>query len=261
MRLGLDSYTNLNSAIHAWEQRSKLVALIALMFAFAFVNQLILLPFMILVTAILYKLSKLPLSFLFKRMRYPGLFILAVVILIPFLTQGTVIFELGFIDITAEGLKTVFLIATRFLSILTVGLVLFSTAPFLTSIKAMRSLRLPQIMVDMTLLAYRYLEELGETRLIMQRATRLRGFQSNRFSLHTLQVLANLAGSFLIRSYDRSEKVYQGMRLRGYGNARITNSSGEGFVCDLAEANHISKIAFWLTLIIATAFVAATLFL
>ena len=34
MKLGLDQYANLDSPIHRWEQRSKLVALIALIFAF-----------------------------------------------------------------------------------------------------------------------------------------------------------------------------------------------------------------------------------
>lgn len=261
MRLGLDTYADLDSVIHRWEQRSKLVALIALMFAFAFVDKLILLPLMLVVTAVLYRLSRLPLSFLRQRLRYPGLFILVVMILIPFATRGTVLLDLGFVSITVEGVRTVLLVATRFLCILTVGLVLFGTAPFLTSVKAMRSLRLPEIMVDMTLLAYRYLEELGETRITMQRASKLRGFQSNRLNLRTLRTLSGLAGSLMIRSYDRSERVYQAMRLRGYGQAKLRSDGTEGFVGDLFEANRNSQLAFWLTLLIATAFVAGIFFL
>lgn len=261
MKLGLDTYADLDSVIHRWEQRSKLVAMIALMFAFAFVDTLILLPAMILVTAILYKLSGLPLSFLRQRLRYPGLFILVVVILIPFVTQGTVLLDLGFVSITVEGIRTVLLVATRFLCILTVGLVLFGTAPFLTSVQAMRSLRLPAIMVDMTLLAYRYLEELGETRLTMQRASHLRGFRSNRLNFHTLRTLSGLAGSLIIHSYDRSERVYQAMRLRGYGHGRLRADGTEGFVGDIFHANLNSQVAFWLTLLTATAFVAGVFFL
>jgi cobalt/nickel transport system permease protein len=261
MKLGLDTYADLDSVIHRWEQRSKLVAMIALMFAFAFVDTLILLPAMILVTAILYKLSGLPLSFLRQRLRYPGLFILIVVILIPFVTQGTVLLDLGFVSITVEGMRTVLLVATRFLCILTVGLVLFGTAPFLTSVQAMRSLRLPAIMVDMTLLAYRYLEELGETLTTMRRASKLRGFQSNRFNLRVLRTWSGLAGSLLIRSYDRSERIYQAMRLRGYGHGKLHTDGTEGFVGDIFQANRNSQIAFWLTLLTATAFVAGIFFL
>jgi len=261
MKLGLDLYADLDSILHRWEQRSKLVALIALMFAFAFVSKLILLPFMIAVTIILYKLSKLPLSFLLYRLRYPGLFILAVVLFLPFGSGETVLWSLGFLEVTQEGVEAVCLIATRFLCILTVGLILFGTAPFMTSIQAMRSLRLPEVMVDMTLLAYRYLEEFGDNRTTMQRAMQLRGFQRDRFGTRTLRILSGLAGSLLIRSYDRSERVYQAMRLRGYGHARFSGRASEGYVSDLSQANRTSQIAFWLTLFTATAFVAATMFI
>ena len=217
---------------------------------------------MILVTVIFYLLSKLPLSFLRSRLRYPGLFILAVVVLLPFLSGDTVLFRIGFLEVTQEGVEAVCLIATRFLCILTISLILFGTAPFLVTIKAMRSLGLPDVMVDMTLLSYRYLEEFGETRTTMQRAMRLRGFKSDRFSERTLRILSGLVGSLLIRCYDRSERVYQAMRLRGYGHSNSSRSSNQDeFAADLSVANKTSQIAFWLTLLVATGFVAAAIFL
>ncbi|MBE9128909.1 MULTISPECIES: cobalt ECF transporter T component CbiQ [unclassified Coleofasciculus] len=262
MKLGLDRYAKINSPIHRWEQRSKLVALVSLIFAIAFVNQLILLPAVIGVTMVLYGLSKLPLSFLLTRMRYPGLFILAVVLLVLFASSGgAVLFSLGPLAVTQEGVESVLLIATRFLCILTVSLILFGTAPFLTTIKAMRSLHLPDVIVDMMLLSYRYLEEFGETRMRMQRAMRMRGFESDRFSVRNLNLWAGLAGSLLIRSYDRSERVYQAMRLRGYGSRKSSiGSNRQEFAADISEANKTSKIAFWLTLFVATVLVAAEIF-
>lgn len=263
MKLGLDQHVELNSPIHRWEQRSKVVALIALMFAFAFVDHLLLLPAMFLVTAVLYLLSRLPLSFLLKRLRYPGLFVLTVMVLVLFASTGdTVLFQLGPLSITPEGVETVLLVMARFLCIITVSLVLFGTAPMLTSIRAMRSLRLPDIMVDMTLLTYRYLEELGETQGTMQQAMQLRGFKRDRFSLHNLRIWSGLAGSLLIRSYDRSQRIYQAMRLRGYGQSRVNRIHyQEAIAAGLHEANRTSQTAFWLTLITATAFVAASIVL
>ncbi|MGF1480673.1 MAG: cobalt ECF transporter T component CbiQ [Cyanophyceae cyanobacterium] len=260
MKRGLDRYVNLNSPIHRWEQRSKLVALIALIFAFAFVDRLILLPPMILVTATLYRLSKLPLGFLLHRLHYPGLFILAVIVVLPFASGTTVLFEIGPLPVKQEGVEAVLLIATRFLCILTVSLILFGTAPFMTSVQAMRSLRLPEVIADMTLLAYRYLEEFSDTQKTMRRAMQMRGFD-NRFSVKTIRILSGLAGSLLIRSYDRSERVYQAMRLRGYGGSLSRQSEQEGFVSDLYEADRNSQIAFWSVLLVATGFVAAEAFL
>ena len=82
----------------------------------------------------------------------------------------------------------------------------------------MRSLGLPGVIVDMTLLSYRYLEELGENLTTMQRAMKLRGFQPKSFKRRNLKVFAQLTGSILIRSYERSFRIYQAMILRGYGS-------------------------------------------
>ena len=217
MRLIIDRYAYLNSSIHRWQQKYKLVGLISLIFAFSFVQKIILLPIIVAITAIIFYLSNLPLSFLLSRLRYPGWFILAVVILLPFVAGDTVIFKWGWLSLKQEGCWASILISVRFFCILTISLVLFGTAPFLRSIKAMRSLGLPQVIVDMTLLAYRYLEELGNMLKTMQRAIRLRGFKYQQFSCRNLRILAQLTGSLLVRSYERSTRVYQAMILRGYG--------------------------------------------
>lgn len=248
MKLILDKYSHLDSPIHRWEQRSKIVALFALTLAFAFVNQLIILPIMVLVTAILYGLSRLPLSFLLERLRYPGIFILAMIITLPLVAGETVIFQWGWLSIKQEGCSSVLLIFTRFVCILTVNLVLFGTAPFLTTIQSLRSLYLSEIIVDMMLLSYRYLEELGETLTTMQRAIQLRGFQANRFDKQNLSILARLMGSLLVRSYDQSQRVYQAMILRGYGYRKIIPINQK-------NSDIISKVASTVTLTIAVSLI------
>ena len=173
--------------------------------------------------AILFSLSKIPFSFLIKRLRYPSWFILAVVLFLPFISGESAVFQLGALTIKEEGCWQALLISVRFFCILTVSLVMFGTAPFLSSIKAMRSLGLPRVIVDMSLLSYRYLEELGETLTTMQRAMKLRGFQPKGFTHRNLEVFAQLTGSILIRSYDRSLRIYQAMILRGYGSQTKAN--------------------------------------
>lgn len=148
MGLILDRYAHLISPIHQWEQRAKIVALLALIFAFACVKHLVLLPARILVTATLYVLSRLPLSFLLNRLSYPGFFIVAVVLFFPFFVGNTAILTIGCIKIKQEGCLLFLLILVRFICIFTVSLVLFATAPFLATIKAMRSLGLPDVIVD-----------------------------------------------------------------------------------------------------------------
>ena len=218
----LDTYVHRESVIHRWSPRLKLVSLVGLMFAFATVRQLALVPWMLGLAAVLYGLSGLPLKFLRQRLSYPGLFILALVVLLPLTVGDTVLGQWGWLTLRQEGLMATLLIVGRFLSILTLGFILLGTTPFLTLLHAMRSLGLPTILADMTLLSYRYLFEIAAMLATMQQAMRLRGFGQKRqrwlrVNRQTMEQLAMLAGNLLIRSYEQSDRVYKAMRLRGYG--------------------------------------------
>ncbi|VEP13599.1 Cobalt ABC transporter, permease protein CbiQ [Hyella patelloides LEGE 07179] len=218
MKLTIDRYAYLTSPIHSWQQTYKLIGLLGLIFAFSFVESLALLPILMAISAIFFILSRLPFGYLISRLRYPGWFILAVVFLLPFTVGNTTLLQWGWLSLKQEGCQTALLIVVRFFCILTLSLVLFGTAPFLDSIKALRILGLPKVIVDMTLLSYRYLEELGETLNTMQKALQLRGFNHHQLNRRYLQVLASLVGSLFVRSYERSNRIYHAMILRGYGS-------------------------------------------
>ncbi|ASC71129.1 Cobalt transport protein [Halomicronema hongdechloris C2206] len=222
--LSLDAYTRLESPIHRWQPRLKLVGLVALIFAFAGVRQWVLVLPMVVITLLLYGLSRLPLRFLLQRLHYPGMFILAVVLVLPFASGDTVLWQWGWLSLYWEGVLTMGLVVCRFLAILTTGFILLGTTPFLSLIQALRSLGLPALLADMTLLAYRYLYDIADTLTTMQQAMRLRGLGRSqrksswlRLDMRLMRQLASLTGSLLIRSYERSERVYKAMRLRGYG--------------------------------------------
>ncbi|NJN97321.1 MAG: cobalt ECF transporter T component CbiQ [Anaerolineales bacterium] len=220
MNLGLEAHAYLDSPVHRWDARQKLIGLAFLIFAFSFVQDLRLLPPMLLVTAVLYGLSKLPLPFLGERLRYPGMFLLVVAVFLPLFSGQTILVSFGPVALRWEGFLAMLVVVTKFISILTLSIVLFGTAPFLTSIKAIRAIGLPSLLADMMLLSYRYLFEIGEDLHKMQVAMRLRGFQLHGFSRRTLETLTALAGTILVRSYERSDRVYRAMILRGYGQAR-----------------------------------------
>lgn len=219
MQNHLDAHAQGTSLLHRWDVRYKLVALLTLMFAFAAVRKLWLLPPMLLVTGILYASARLPLRFLLSRLRYPGPFLLAVVLLLPFSSGQTVLLSLGPLTLRYEGTLAALLIVCRFTSIITLGVVLFGTAPMLHTIRAMQSLGLPSILTDMLLFFWRYLHDIASNLDRMQTAMRLRGFRANKVNRRTLATLAALIGTLLIRSYAQSERIYQAMRLRGYGAA------------------------------------------
>lgn len=254
MKLVLDRYAYLDSPIHRWDQSSKFVALMALIFAFSSVRALWLILPMLAVTGLLLGLSRLPLKFWLSRLRYPGTFIATVVLLLPFAVGETVWVEIGSLTLRQEGCAAALLLAMRFICIFTVGLVLFGTAPFLQSLQALRALGIPRTIVDMALLAYRYLETVGEALATMQQAMYLRGWREDRFSRRNLKLLAALAGGLLVRSYEQSQRIYQAMILRGYGSRRPARMMTPRRL--LWGDRPLTRLAFWLTLGTAAAFVA-----
>ena len=140
------------------------------------------------------------------------------------LSGETILWQWGPLTLRQEGCLATVLIVGRFFSIFTLGLVLLGTSPFLTTVRAMRSLGLPQILADMMLLTYRYLQDFATTLNAMQQAMKLRGFHS-RYRSGSLgpaldrnfQLFASLVGTLLVRSYEQSERIYKAMCLRGYG--------------------------------------------
>ncbi|MEO1590529.1 MAG: cobalt ECF transporter T component CbiQ [Cyanobacteria bacterium J06632_22] len=218
MNTEIEHYAQGHSPIHQWAPRSKLVGLGLLVVGYATVQSLWLVPVMVSVTASLYAASRLPLSFLRSRLRYPSLFLLGVVITLPWLSGSTVLWRWGPLALRQEGLLTMLLVAGRFGSMITLGIVLLGSTPFLQLIGALRGLGLPDLLADMTLLAYRYLFDIADQLARLKQAMRLRGFSFHR--TQTWQPLAAVTGTLLIRTYEQSERVYKAMRLRGYGNGQ-----------------------------------------
>ena len=141
--LHADVYIPGQSVVHRWAARPKLLSLLALMFAIVTVRHLVLLPWVFGVVAGLYLWSQLPLTYLWRRLPYPGLFIVAMVGLLPWISGETVLWQWSIFSLRLEGLQTAALIAGRFVAILTTGFVLLGTTPFLTLLEAMRSLGRP----------------------------------------------------------------------------------------------------------------------
>ena len=260
MKFPLDEYANLNSPIHRWDVRYKLIGLISLMFAFATVNSWYLIPLMLFLTIMLYGISKLPLSFLANSLRYPGFFLLGVILLLPFLSGKTIVWQFGFLIIRQEGCLAVILIVSRFFSIMTTCLILFATSSFLTTLKGMRNLGISPIITDMLMLSYRYIFELSKQLNMMLKATRLRGFNRSKISWRNLSVYAALIGGLLVRSYQQSERVYQAMLLRGYRNL----SNNESYPIYYTSINSFKfsfdVIYLFISLIIAVSFIIVEIF-
>ncbi|MDA0673534.1 MAG: cobalt ECF transporter T component CbiQ [Cyanobacteria bacterium] len=251
-----DLYIPSDSPVHRWAVGSKLLSLLSFMFAVAIVRQLVLVPLALGLVALLYGLSRLPLSYLARRLPYPGLFVVAMVAVLPLTSGKTVLWQWGWLTLRLEGTQTAALVAGRFLAILITGFILLGTTPFLDILKALRGWGLPPLLTDMALLTYRYLYDIAAQLATMQQAMGLRGYGHRRQTARRQWTwLAALMGSLLLRSYERSQRVYKAMRLRGYGQQppRATVAA--------ATPDPVGAIATPLTLTAATILVLAEIWI
>ncbi|MEO1290902.1 MAG: cobalt ECF transporter T component CbiQ, partial [Chloroflexota bacterium] len=195
MHLHIDQYAHLDSPVHRWNPRTKFISLFLLILGFSLVQDLRLVPFMLLITVGVFMTSRLPLSFLLSRLRYPGVFLGALIVILPLFTGETVIFQLGFLSIQSEGVAYMLLVVSRFIAILTISLVIFGTSTFLTTVTTLRSIGIPAILADMLMLTVRYIFEIADALTRMQRAMKLRGFEMTKLDKRSIVQVASLMGS------------------------------------------------------------------
>lgn len=118
----------------------------------------------------------------------------------------------------------------------TTGLVLVATTGLDKIAQALRTLKVPSIFVLQLLLTFRYISVLIEELARMVRAYSLRGPGQKGVGLKDS---GSFAGQLLLRTFDRAQRVYDAMRLRGFNGEYY--SSGKSNV----EFKHIMYLILW----------------
>jgi len=103
---------------------------------------------------------------------------------------------------------------------LVVALLLSSTTHFLSMLGALQAFHLPRILVAILGLMYRYLFVLVDEAQRLQRARLCRSASMDKQGGGTVwwraRVTGQMAGTLLVRAFERSERIYVAMLARGY---------------------------------------------
>jgi cobalt/nickel transport system permease protein len=122
--------------------------------------------------------------------------------------------------VTTAGLERFLSIALKSWLSVQMAILLTATTPLPDLLVAMRSLRLPRLLVAILGLMWRYLAVLGDEAMRMIRAREARSGSWTERSGGTLgwraSVTGAMAGSLFLRGYERSERIYDAMLARGY---------------------------------------------
>ncbi len=126
----LGQYYNCDSPIHRLDSRVKIIGTILFIVELFLVKHFIGFAVCAAVLAVLIGMSKVPLSYIVRGLRPIVLILLFTCVLNLFMTRGTIIFQLGFLKVTKEGIYTACFMAIRLiLLIISSSLMTYTTKP------------------------------------------------------------------------------------------------------------------------------------
>ena len=162
-----------------------------------------------------FTLSRLPLTALLKRLLVVNLFMLFLWLIVPLSMPGEEIWRWGLFGVSRQGISMVLMATIKSNAIvISFMALLYGLTPDMLA-QALRGLGLPAKLTFLILSTYRYLSAINEEWRRLQDAARLRGF-APRTNIHSYRTIGYLFGLLLIRSFDRAERVYEAMLLRGF---------------------------------------------
>jgi cobalt/nickel transport system permease protein len=169
--------------------------------------------------------SGIPTRRLLRRLGALELLVLVILLTLPFSTPGTLLFTLGPLTATREGLATAVLIALRANAVVLAMLGLLGSLSSTALAEGLARLGVPQRLVLMFTLTLRQIGLLDAERRRLARAMRARAFVP-RANRHGWRSLGHLVGMLLVRALERAERVQAAMRCRGFdGRLRLLRRS------------------------------------
>jgi cobalt/nickel transport system permease protein len=123
--------------------------------------------------------------------------------------------QFGFVYFSPESARIVVLIFVKAAALVLILQVILVSAPLTTTLKAAHHLHMPGLLVQILMLSYRYVYVLGDELTRLRIALRVRGFR-NRPTKQAYRTVGHLAGTLLLRGYERAERVGHAMTCRGY---------------------------------------------
>jgi cobalt/nickel transport system permease protein len=155
--------------------------------------------------------------------------ILFLVLIEPFIygttPAATFSTPIGQIVIFQEGIELGILLGLRMVALILIFLSTLSHMTLTEFIGALKTLRVPSLMLGSLLIMLRYVPLFLEERGRMQDALALRGLQRTS-RLDRAKSLGFMIGSTIDRAFGRSITVFEAMKLRGFGKGMNIQETG-----------------------------------
>jgi cobalt/nickel transport system permease protein len=210
----LDKYSNLDSPLHNFDPRIKLLGIFFFILIIVSEPRGNIMPFgfYALIIAGLMAASRVPLWFFIKRCLIVSPFILMAALFYPL--SAMIAGNFGEFSSYREEYMVALSIALKAFSTIILLTLLVSVEKFHNLLLGLRKLRMPRLVGIISALMYRYIFILADEAMktTMARDSRTPG----KLSINKYKVFGNQAAMVFLRSMDRSRTIYHSMLSRGF---------------------------------------------
>jgi cobalt/nickel transport system permease protein len=204
-----------DSMIHRLDPRMRVSVTVVYSFVVALSYQFPVLIMALVLSAILIAISRVRIKKVLKRITLVNTLIFLLWLVLPFSFNGEVLARIGPFAIYRPGVTLAAQITLKSNTILLAFIALIATMPFATLGHALHRLRIPQKIVHLLLMTYRYIFVIEQEYKRLLRAAKIRGFQPGT-NINTYRTFAYVIGMLFVRSAARAERVQQAMLCRGF---------------------------------------------
>ncbi|MFN2239105.1 MAG: cobalt ECF transporter T component CbiQ [Thermoanaerobaculia bacterium] len=211
------------------DPRAKLISLLVLLLAGALCREIFpLLALFLLAAALALLPAGSPRGGVVRLWGITSLFTAVIIAPALFVTPGPAIARVAGLEITATGARTAAFLYLRTMSAATFGWVLITTTPWSSILGALRSLRVPAVIVLILQMTYRYIFVLLQSAKDLLVAARSRILRKPDGKA-ARRVAGGLGGALLSRSILLSGDVHAAMISRGFhGDVRLLDAPRAG---------------------------------
>lgn len=204
-----------NSFFHRLDPRVKIItaALFSLVVALTYELNILYIS-AVTVLAILVA-ARLSMKKVFLRLIVVNGFILVLWLFLPFTTPGKTLFTLCGFEVSREGVDYAVLITIKSNTIVIACIALLSTCSVFKLVNALHYLYVPDKLVQIFFFSYRYIHVINLEYIRLTNAMKVRCFKPGT-NLHTYKSFAYLIGMLILKSYERSNRIYNAMLCRGF---------------------------------------------
>jgi len=178
-------------------------------------NGFIALGLSVLTGAFLLSSAGLPAKSTLKKVMTMDGFIIFLICMLPFTTPGETWFTIGPFEGTKEGVFKAIEITLKANAVVMALLALVGTIDAIVLGHALNRLRVPENLVHLMLFSVRYIDVLKQEYFRLRTAMKARCFKPGN-NAHTYRSIGYLLGMLLVRSIERSERILEAMKCRGF---------------------------------------------